>query len=101
MDVFVKRTVIVFAVALLAACGPRGTPEQKAKARLEKAETAMNACKERIGLAAIPTPDTVVLADPPTKGAELTPETAGQLRLKVQCRLELDELLAARRDAHR
>ena len=97
-----KRTVVVLGLALLAvACGPRKTPEQKAGARLAKAEAAMNACKQRIGLGDIPTPDTVVLADPAQKGAELTPETAGQLRLKVQCRFELDELLDARRGTPR
>src|SRR5207247_1364867 len=37
--------------------------------------------------------------DPATRGQEMTPEMAGQLRLKVQCALELNELLAARRDA--
>lgn len=97
----VTVSVLTAVTALSAACGPRETPEQKARGRLEKAETAMNACKERIGLAAAPTPDTVVLADPATKGAELTPEMAGALRLKVECRLELDELLDARRAASR
>jgi len=43
----------------------------------------------------------VVLADPAIKGAELTAVTAGQLRMKVECRLELDELLDARREAAR
>jgi hypothetical protein len=38
-----------------------------------------------------------VLDDPATRGQALTPELAGQLRLKIQCRLQLDELLAARR----
>jgi hypothetical protein len=37
-----------------------------------------------------------VLDDPATRGQEMTPEMAGQLRLKVQCMLELNELLAAR-----
>jgi hypothetical protein len=98
----VKRSVtlvaLITAVALTpAACGPRETPEQQARARLAKAEAAMNECKRSFGLGDVPTPDTVILADPAQKGAELTPETAGQLRLKVQCRLELDELLDARR----
>jgi len=83
--------------AALAACGPGETPEQKAAARLAKAEAAMNECKQRVGLAEIPTPDKVILDDPATRGQQMTPEIAGQLRLKVQCRLELDELLAARR----
>ncbi len=86
---------------LAVACGPRETREQQARARLAKAEAAMNECKQRGGLGDIPTPDTVVLADPAQKGAELTTEMAGQLRLKVQCRLELDELLDARRNAPR
>ena len=34
-------------------------------------------------------------ADPATRGAELTPETAAQLRMKVECALPLTELLAA------
>ena len=82
--------------AAVAACGGE-TPEQKAAARLAKAEAAMNECKQRVGLAEIPTPDKVILDDPATRGQQMTPEIAGQLRLKVQCRLELDELLAARR----
>jgi hypothetical protein len=41
----------------------------------------------------------MVLDDPVTRGQEMTPEMAGQLRLKVQCALELNEVLAARRDA--
>jgi len=95
----VKRTVILLAL-VLAGCS-RENPQEKAAARLARAEAAMNECKQRVGLGSMPTPDTVVMADPATKGAELTPETAAALRLKVQCRLELDELLAARRDAGR
>lgn len=94
-----KRTLIVAAVALLALACSRESPEQKARARLAKAEAAMNECKQRIGLGGIATPDTVVMANPETRNGELTPEAAGQLRLKVECRLELDELLGARRDA--
>ena len=59
----------------------------------------MNGCKQRIGLGDVPTPDTSVMDDPASRGAALTPETAGQLRLKVQCRAELDALLAARKGA--
>jgi hypothetical protein len=95
----VKRTL--FVVALLAVACSREDPRQKALGRLQKAEAAMTECKQRIGLGDIPTPDTVVLADPAIKGAELTVVTAGQLRLKVECRLELDELLDARREAAR
>lgn len=84
---------------VLAACTSGETPAQKAAERLKKAEAVMDACKTRIGLANIPTPDTVVLADPAIADKELTEVTAGQLRLKVQCRLELDELLDARRNA--
>lgn len=94
-----KRTLLV--VALLAVACSREDPRQKALGRLEKAEAAMTGCKQRIGLGDIPTPDTVVLADPAIKGVELTVVTAGQLRLKVECRLELDELLDARREAAR
>ncbi len=86
-------------MALIAVACSRGDPRQKAIERLGKAEAAMNECKQRIGLGDIPTPETVVLADPAIKGAELTPVTAGQLRMKVECRLELDELLDARREA--
>lgn len=82
----------------LAACTSE-TPQQKAAADLAKAEAAMNECKQRVGLGDVPTPDTAVLDDPAARGAALTPETAGQLRLKVQCRAELDSLLAARKGA--
>ena len=94
-----KRTLLLLAL-ILAGCS-RETPQQKAATRLQKAEAAMTECKQRVGLGAMPTPDTVVLAEPATKGAEMTPETAALLRLKVQCRMELDELLGARRDAAR
>jgi hypothetical protein len=87
---------LVFAAALCAACTPAETPEQQGTARLQKAETAMSECKTRIGLATVPTPTTLVMDDPATRGAELTPETAGQLRMKVECALQLNELLAAR-----
>lgn len=94
-----KRTLLVLGL-VLAACSTE-SPQQKAAARLQKAEATMTECKQRVGLGDMPTPDTVVLAEPATKGAEMTPETAALLRLKVQCRLELDELLAARREAGR
>ena len=92
-----KRTVILLAL-VLGGCAQE-SPQEKAAARLARAEAAMTECKQKVGLGNMPTPDTVVLADPATRGAELTPETAAALRLKVQCRLELDELLAARRNA--
>jgi hypothetical protein len=81
----------------LTACGRSESPEQKAAARLTKAEEAMEACKKRLGFEGTPTPTTVVLDDPATRGQVPTPETMSQLRMKVQCRLELDELLDARR----
>lgn len=92
------RWAVVALALVLVACATE-TPEQKAAARLAKAEAALAGCKQRAGLAGVPTPDTAVLEDPATRGSELTPEAAGQLRLKVQCRLELDELLAARKAA--
>jgi hypothetical protein len=85
-------------VLMVAACDGTPTPPKTSAAeRLGKAEAAMEACKQRTGLADVATPSGVVLDDPATRGQALTPELAGQLRLKVQCRLELDELLAARR----
>jgi hypothetical protein len=82
----------------IAACDSPKPPKTLASAeRLAKAETAMDACKKRVGLETVVTPTGVVLDDPATRGQELSPELAGQLRLKIQCRLELDEVLAARR----
>jgi hypothetical protein len=89
-------TALVLAVAI-AGCSPGETPAQQAAARLAKAEAAMDECKRSVGLADVATPTGVVLDDPATRGQALTPELAGQLRLKIQCRLQLDELLAARR----
>jgi len=95
-----KRAIpIVVAMLVVAGCGPSENPAQKAAARLAKAEAAMETCKQNNGLAASPTPATVILDDPATRGQPLTPELADQLRMKVQCRRELDELVAARRDA--
>lgn len=92
-----KRALLALGLAL-AACTSE-TAAQKAAAELTKADAAMNACKQRIGLGDVPTPDTSVMDDPAARGAALTPDTAGQLRLKVQCRAELDSLLAARKGA--
>ena len=89
-------TALVVAVAM-AGCSPAETPQQQAAARLAKAEAAMEECKRSVGLGDVATPTGVVLDDPATRGQALTPELAGQLRLKIQCRLQLDELLAARR----
>jgi len=91
--------VVLLVVVALGGCGPGETSQQKAAARLARAETAMEACKQRTDLAGTPTPSTVVLDDPATRGQMLTPEMADQLRMKVQCRIELDELLEARRGA--
>jgi hypothetical protein len=88
---------LLCSVVLAAACTPAETPEQQAAARLQKAEAAMNECKARIGLADIPTPTTLVMDDPATRGAAMTPETASQLRMKVECALPLNELLAAQK----
>jgi hypothetical protein len=92
-----RCAVALLAVGALAACGRSESPEQKAAARLTKAEAAMEGCKKRLGFEGTPTPTTVVLDDPATRGQVPTPETMNQLRMKVQCRLELDELLDARR----
>ena len=83
----------------IAACGsPAESPKIDARAaRLQKAEAAMTECKKRVGLDDVATPVGVALAEPATAGQEMTPEMAGQLRLKVQCALELNELLDARR----
>ncbi|OGK85729.1 MAG: hypothetical protein A2X52_07480 [Candidatus Rokubacteria bacterium GWC2_70_16] len=94
-----KRIVVLLAVLMLAGCGRGETPQQKAAARLARAEVAMEACKQRHGLQTTPTPSTVILDDPTTRGQMLTPAMADQLRMKVQCRMELDELLEARRGA--
>jgi hypothetical protein len=91
-----RAAVALGLLAAVAGCSPGETPEQKAAARLAKAEAALDACKQRVGLGDVPNPTTPVLDDPATRGQALTPEAAGQLRLKVQCRLELDEWLAAR-----
>jgi hypothetical protein len=80
----------------LAHCDSPKTPKTTAD-RVAKAEAAMEECKKKQGLEAIPTPAGVVLDDPATRGQAITPELAGQLRLKIQCRVELDELLAARK----
>jgi hypothetical protein len=91
----IRRALVV--ALLLTACSPGETPEQKVAARIAKAEAAMEDCKKSVGLGDIPTPTGVILDDPATRGQALTPELAGQLRLKIQCRLQLEELLAARR----
>jgi hypothetical protein len=91
---------LTVALALAVAACEQGPSPAVAKAqRVAKAEAAMTECKKRVGLEDIATPTGMVLDDPATRGQEMTPEMAGQLRLKVQCALELNELLAARREA--
>jgi len=90
-------TILLLAMALVACNRSEAPTASPAAARLAKAEAAMEECKKRVGLQDIATPTGVVLDDPATRGQEMTPELAGQLRLKIQCRLELDELLAARK----
>jgi len=85
-------------IVVVAACNQSPGPLHKTD-RVAKAEASMAACKKRVGLDDIATPSGMVLDDPATRGQEMTPEMAGQLRLKVQCALELNEVLAARRDA--
>jgi hypothetical protein len=87
----------VLVALLVAGCSPGETPQQQAAARLARAEAAMEECKRSVGLADVATPTGVVLDDPATRGQAMTPEMAGQLRLKIQCRVQLDELLAAQR----
>jgi hypothetical protein len=94
------RRLAVTAALVVVACNPAPNEPPKPSAaavRLAKAEAAMNDCKKRVGLEDVATPAGMVLDDPATRGQEMTPEMAGQLRLKVQCALELNELLAARR----
>jgi hypothetical protein len=93
----VRAAAGLCAILLAGACTPAETPEQQAAARLQKAEAAMNECKARIGLSSMPTPTSLVMDDPATRGAEMTPETAAQLRMKIECALPLNELLAAQK----
>ena len=94
----IVRVGVVVLLVALAGCNQTAGPLRKAD-RVAKAEAAMTECKKRIGLEEVPTPSGMVLDDPETRRQELTTETAGQLRMKVQCAFELNELLAARRDA--
>ena len=88
---------LLLGLLVIGGCSPSETPQQQVAARLAKAEAAMDECKRSVGLGDVATPTGVVLDDPATRGQEMTTEMAGQLRLKIQCRLQLDELLAARR----
>jgi predicted small lipoprotein YifL len=77
----IRTTIVTLLTLALAACGgPAETPQQQAAARVSKADTA-------------------VLDDPSKRGEPITVDLANQLRMKIQCRLELDELLAARKAA--
>jgi hypothetical protein len=91
----IRRVALVLLVLALTACDGPQPPRTQAAERLIKARAAMDACKQGVGLGDVTTPGATVLDDPATRGQALTQELAGQLRLKVQCRLELDELLAA------
>jgi hypothetical protein len=95
----VTRLPASLIAGLLATACAGGDGAEKARARLSAAEAAMTACKERIGLGHVSTPSTVVLADQASLGQPLTEESAGHLRMKVQCATELNELLDARRAA--
>jgi crotonobetainyl-CoA:carnitine CoA-transferase CaiB-like acyl-CoA transferase len=88
---------VVLGLLMIGGCSRPETPAQQATARLARAEAAMEACKRSVGLGDVATPTRVVLDDPATRAQEMTTEMAGQLRLKIQCRRQLDELLAARR----
>jgi hypothetical protein len=90
-----RHTALLGIVLALVACDGPTPPKTQAAERLTKARAVMDACKQRVGLGEVATPSAAVLDDPATRGQTLTQELAGQLRLKVQCRLELDELLAA------
>ena len=92
------RVAALVSILVVAACNQSPGPLHKTDS-VAKAEASMAACKKRVGLDDVATPSGMVLDDPATRGQEMTPEMAGQLRLKVQCALELNELLAARRDA--
>ena|SRR5215813_6842170 len=98
MRVLIRSAALCLSLGLIACNQSTPAPLRKAD-RVAKAEAAMAECKKRVGLEDVATPTGMVLDDPATRGQEMTPEMAGQLRLKVQCALELNEVLAARRDA--
>lgn len=91
------KMVVALLVPLLTVSGcATESPEEKAAKRLARAEAALEECKRRLGLQGTPTPDTVILDVPGQRGQPLTTEGANLIRLKVVCRGELEELLAAR-----
>jgi hypothetical protein len=96
----VKSLGLTLVVALLTACATPAvlpTPES----RVANAEAEMAACKERFGLAGVPTPESAMLYDPATSPAALTPEATRQVRVKTMCSGQLEELLNARRELNR
>ncbi len=86
---------LVFPLFLLAGCAAE-SPEEKAATRLRQAEDTMEECKRRAGLEGTPTPDTTILDMAEQRGQPLTTEGANTVRLKVTCRRELEELIAAK-----
>ena len=86
---------LILPLVTVAGC-VRESPEEKATRRLAQAEAAIEECKRRAGVQGTPTPDTVILDVPGQRGRPLTTEGANLIRLKVACRNELVELLAAR-----
>lgn len=86
---------LLLPLILLAGCATE-SPEEKAATRLRQAEVAMEECKRRAGVQGTPTPDTTIL-EVPGPPQPLTPEAANVIRLKVACRDELEDLLAAKR----
>ena len=88
-------SALIFPLFLLAGCATE-SPEEKAATRLRQAEAAMEECKRQAGLQGTPTPDTTILDVPEQRGQPLTTEGANIIRLKVTCRGELEELIAAK-----
>lgn len=93
MDIETCCLVGLTTMALLAGCSGASL-QQRAEARLANAEVAMNACKERLGLGAAPTPNSMTLYDA-TAGPAAQDTT--QVRIKTLCASELQQLLEARR----
>src|SRR5258705_6525640 len=93
------RVAALVSILVVTACNQSPPGPLHKTHRVAKAEASMSACNKRVGLDEGATPSGMVLDDPATRGQEMTPESAGQLRLKVQCALELTELLAPRRAA--
>jgi hypothetical protein len=95
-----RTLLLALAAALITGCATPDvlpTPES----RLTNAETEMAECKERFGLAGVPTPESTMLYDPGTSPAVLTSEATRQVRVKTMCSGQLEELLNARRELKR